>query len=223
MPTLKKTICNTCPAGKFANISGASFCFPCSAGKYLSKENSFSDGIDCPVGTFSESFGTTHYTNCIVGKSHNQKGATSSANCVLCAKGKYFALTLNATQCDLCPVGRYANLVGLTAVSDCLDCSLQALLSSLTEGSNCTTVGQIVPFVQTGFYRNNASDPFNILKCIRFSACLSSENGTLYTDGYERKGCGSSMSSFYRSGVLKTICLLSLLDFSVLWTWLILT
>lgn len=128
----------------------------------MSTENSSNDGVLRPGGTFSQLTGSTACSNCSLGKSHTVIGAESSTKCVPCGRGRYFSLTENGTQCVMCPAGKYINIVGSTAVSDCLDCASESLIHSLTEGFKCSSMGQSVPFVQSGFYRNKISLPFNI-------------------------------------------------------------
>lgn len=96
--------------------------------------------------------------------------------------------------------------MGSTAVNDCLDCAVEAARHYITEGFKCSTLGQNVPFISSGFYRNNISNAFSILKCIPSLACMASENKTLCVDGYSEDGCGSCKQDFNRNGSLCIAC-----------------
>lgn len=207
--------CSMCPFGYFSSTFGSSICIACSSGRYLNAENSSSDGMKCPRGTFSAITGASACPNCPPGKSHSMLGATALTDCMSCAPGKYFSLVIDGTECAQCPVGKFIDRVGSTSLSDCLDCVMEASRHSISEGFNCSTWGQEIPYVSSGFYRNNVSDPFDILTCIPNVACLHSENETICAQGYTGSGCSSCMSDFYRNGSLCFACGNSF------WRWLL--
>lgn len=142
------------------------------------------------AGNYSEdtspTVGASACTYCLPGTSHTFLGAKSPDDCTACDAGKYFSLTSNGTKCVLCPSGNFAGRMGSTTVSDCLD--RKSSSSSTMEYFNCTTLGQKVPFLLSGFYRDNVCDSFKVLKCIPNVACLSIENETVCADGYTGNG-----------------------------------
>lgn len=113
------------------------------------------------------------------------------------------------------PDGKFVDRVGSTAVGDCLDCASEALKRLLNEGFDCTSWGQSVPFINHGFYKNNVSDVFSILKCFPSSECLSSRNETACAIGYQGVGCSFCMNDFYRNGSLCLPC------GSAFWRWIL--
>lgn len=122
-------------------VHSASNCEKCFVGKFIENANSSQDGKYFPFRTYSDSMGSSFCSLCASGKSNEMHGAASPHYCLLCGRGKYFALTTNGSKCEMFPPGMFIDRLGVTSVGDCLDCSLEAPRSKKANFWRVVSVG----------------------------------------------------------------------------------
>ena len=104
-PSAQENACLNCAAGSSTNnVTAATQCTPCQAGKYSTNdegENAGAGGCDvCPAGT-SSSYGQFKCTACSPGRYATSE---ESSMCTDCEAGKFQA-SMNATSCVPCTPG----------------------------------------------------------------------------------------------------------------------
>ena len=111
-----------CPSGRFsgsAQLTGASECSLCTAGKFCLGGNKTESGV-CPAGHYCP-LGTNSSTQfpCPAGTYSSQSGLYSVTQCLTCQAG-YFC-DVASTQMTSCPAGTYSTSAG-TSTTSCVQC-----------------------------------------------------------------------------------------------------
>ena len=140
-----------CPAGKFADVAGATECSDCPSGTYLDD-----DGVNwklhahphycalCPLGRASDMLGATECTNCSAGRFAGSLGATAceacqygiapsagTSTCEVCELGSVPDALF--VTCDPCPAGKYNDYDYGVSCQDCFFGSMSSAGSSACE------------------------------------------------------------------------------------------
>jgi hypothetical protein len=129
-----------CPAGSFANISGASSladCHVCPAGYFCLQETaSFAPNL-CPRGYFCPQ-GTRYALQypCPGGTYNDQDGSQSQEACKPCAPGYYCPMASTSFNLQICPAGRYC-LLGTYLVTPAAMLILELTAASVLACSEC--------------------------------------------------------------------------------------
>ncbi|EDV28435.1 uncharacterized protein TRIADDRAFT_51343 [Trichoplax adhaerens] len=155
---------SSCPAGHYCP-NGTKFAvqYPCPVGTYSDKENliEVSQCQPCPAGYYCPVPGATNYTLKCSGGYFCKSGAktatpTQGSDADVCPAGFY--CPEGAMQPKQCPLGTYSPTTGITAESDCLNCTI---------GNYCGELNLTSPSgkCQAGYYCPWKSDRFDMQAC----------------------------------------------------------
>lgn len=137
---VKQESCHHCPDGKYQDAESYETCHECAAGQFSGPELQGDPRrhvycVNCAVGRFTNTVGSTTCTVCPAGK-HTETRFGGAITCVTCVAGKYTTLQMNSegstTECVSCEAGTYAPA---PESSSCIDCPAGKFNSAMGQSS----------------------------------------------------------------------------------------
>ncbi len=118
--------CTPCPAGKYQDEAGKTFCKDAEPGTFVSLPGAIA-ASKCPLGRYQNEAGQTSCYSCSLGTYQDETGQTS---CKLAEPGSFVA-TEDAVQAALCPIGTFSDVFG---AAECTPCAI----GETTDGPGAT-------------------------------------------------------------------------------------
>ena len=184
--------CQNCNVGKYFT-SNSTKCENCVIGKYQDSDtNGHPDPpavcIDCAIGMYTTSDGTSTCYSCEVGMYGSNFSKTSIQHCLPCENGRHQPAQ-GQTECEECPIGKYMP-TGEPVRSECLECAsatedASSSCAGCQQGQSEASAGQPCQDCEAGKYAGGG-----------FSSCVDCQIGFYSSKTHSSRCEGCDMGKF---------------------------
>lgn len=209
--------CEICPAGKYSEAFPFRFCSSCEQGRFWHPTAAAEDDLpaaclQCAVGRFTHSLGTSECRTCPRGLTAANEGQTE---CERCPHGTY-ANSVAASECISCLSRMTTVFNGAQSESECICAqgyylAMAGTCTDCPEGMTCAqdskesvlrtlsanTTGEF-PRLKPGYW-SSGSDPLSVYLCWDVNACPGDRPNTCGSN-MEGLACGLCKEGYYRDG-----------------------
>ena len=175
--------CEVAPLGWYTPDAVQSL--PCAAGGYANMTYA-TECEECPAGRSQPASGQSECIECVPGTYQPEAGHLGCEPCAAYQLGR--ESLAGATSCDYCGEGLFlGNDIFTTDGKNCFDCPAHA---DCATGTTLETLG-----VHPGYWRTNPTSP-KLKRCFRESACVGG-NASQCATGYHKTLCASCEADYY--------------------------
>ena len=175
--------CEVAPLGWYTPDAVQSL--PCAAGGYANMTYA-TECEECPAGRSQPASGQSECIECVPGTYQSEAGHLGCEPCAAYPLGR--ESLAGATSCDYCGEGLFlGNDIFTTDGKNCFDCPAHA---DCATGTTLETLG-----VHPGYWRTNPTSP-KLKRCFRESACVGG-NASQCATGYHKTLCASCEADYY--------------------------